>query len=114
LPSAKALRLSSEGSYIVVGGLGGIGKSLARALVKRGARHLILMSRSAGSPSPENQLFVEDLVSNGANVVLKSCDIANKIQLTKVLAECASLLPIKGIIQGAMVLRVCVVVQISN
>ncbi|KAJ5762185.1 uncharacterized protein N7511_005567 [Penicillium nucicola] len=106
LPPTKAPSLSSEGSYLIVGGLGGIGKLLARALVNRGARHLILMSRSAGSSSFENQLFVESLIAEGANVILKSCDVANKIELTKALVECASSLPpIKGVIQGAMVLR---------
>ncbi|KAJ5297715.1 hypothetical protein N7508_007964 [Penicillium antarcticum] len=106
LPSAKNLALSSEGSYLIVGGLGGIGKLLARALVNRGARHIILTSRSAGSPSVENQLFVKSLVTGGANVVLKSCDVANKTELAKAVAEWAgSLPPIKGVIQGAMVLR---------
>lgn len=77
--------------------------------MNKGARHIILMSRSAGSPSLENQLFVESLLSESVNVVLKSCDVANKSKLIEVLAECASLLPpIKGVIQGAMVLRVCV------
>ncbi|KAH6871612.1 putative polyketide synthase [Thelonectria olida] len=106
LPSSKPIELSSKGSYLIVGGLGGIGKSMAQLFVERGAKQLILMSRSAASPSVENEEFIEKLRAQGANIALKSCDVANKAHLAEVLTECAvSLPPIKGVVQSAMVLR---------
>jgi NAD(P)-dependent dehydrogenase (short-subunit alcohol dehydrogenase family) len=101
------VELSPEGSYLIVGGLGGIGKSMAQLFVERGAKQLVLMSRSAASPSAENEEFIDKLRAQGANVALKSCNVANKAHLAEVLAECAvSLPPIKGVVQSAMVLRV--------
>ncbi|RHZ73806.1 hypothetical protein CDV55_100878 [Aspergillus turcosus] len=106
LPSTKSVKLSPEASYLIVGGLGGIGKSVSNLLVERGARHLILLSRNAASPKPESEAFVRQLRMAGANVVLKSCSIADQAQLSEVIADCArSMPPIKGVIQSAMVLR---------
>ncbi|KAK6860906.1 hypothetical protein PG995_004542 [Apiospora arundinis] len=95
----RSLKMSPKGSYLIVGGLGGIGKSVAQMLVDRGARRLILMSRSAASPfCRQCRVRVE--------IELKSCDVSKKGGLAKTLTECAdSMLPIKGVIQSAMVLR---------
>ena len=37
--------LRPDSTYLITGGLGGIGRSLARGLVARGARHLVLLGR---------------------------------------------------------------------
>ncbi|KAH6645861.1 hypothetical protein BKA67DRAFT_668597 [Truncatella angustata] len=115
LPPSRPVKLSSEGSYLIVGGLGGIGKSVAQMLVDKGARYLILMSRSAASPSAENAAFLEALQSSGTVVSLKSCDVSQKNDVAQALAECAqSMPPIKGVIQSAMVLRDVLFDQMSH
>ncbi|MEK8146063.1 zinc-binding dehydrogenase [Streptomyces sp. M10(2022)] len=45
-PAADAVRMAPDGTYLVTGGLGGIGLKLAGWLVERGARHLMLVGRS--------------------------------------------------------------------
>lgn len=76
-------------------------------MIQRGARNLILLSRSAGSQNQEQESFLRELRLAGANVVVKGCDIANKWQLASALEDCKRSMPaIKGVIQGAMVLRV--------
>lgn len=44
IPNTTTLR--ADGQYIVVGGLGGLGRSIARSLVEKGAKSIILVSRS--------------------------------------------------------------------
>ncbi|RJE27111.1 polyketide synthase [Aspergillus sclerotialis] len=105
-PSVTPVSLPSDATYIVVGGLGGIGKSVSQFLVDRGARHLVLLSRSVSRLSESNETFIRTLRDRGTTVSLQSCDIADKEQLKAVLDNCARCMPpIKGVIQGAMVLR---------
>ena len=76
-------------------------------LIERGARNLIIVSRSAASPSKDQEGFLRDLGSAGAKVVVRGCNVASKVQLTEVIEDCKRHLPpIKGLIQAAMVLRV--------
>ena len=42
------LALDPKGSYLLAGGLGGLGRSVATWMVEHGARSLIFLSRSAG------------------------------------------------------------------
>ncbi len=44
------VRARADATYVVTGGLGGIGLAVARWLVERGARHLLLLGRSAPPP----------------------------------------------------------------
>lgn len=93
-------------TYVIAGGLGGIGQSIAAWLVDRGARTLLLLSRS-GAKGPEAMKFINSLQSKGARAIALACDICNESSLRKVLEEWQPQLPpIKGCIQAAMVLRV--------
>lgn len=94
--------LRSDASYVIVGGLGGIGRVLCEWMMARGARHLIIISRNA-RPGP----FVTELEQQGCEVRTLACDIAAEDQLGAALAQCTDMPPIKGVIQGAMVLKVC-------
>ncbi|KAI2689896.1 hypothetical protein CBS147355_347 [Penicillium roqueforti] len=113
-PAPKPIILSPKASYLVVGGLGGIGKSVAQMLVDRGARHLVLLSRSASTLDHSRKAFVRSLEAHGTTVTLHSCDIADKSQLMAVFADCARrMLPVKGVIQAAMVLKDCIFEQMK-
>jgi hypothetical protein len=75
-------------------------------MVERGARHLILLSRS-GPRNPESFALLDELAAQGAHVEAPACDIGDDAILSKVLAECSDRFPeIGGCIQGTMVLRV--------
>jgi NAD(P)-dependent dehydrogenase (short-subunit alcohol dehydrogenase family) len=52
-------RLKPEAYYLIAGGLDGIGRSIARWLVDRGARHLILLSRSGPKQAATQKLLLE-------------------------------------------------------
>ncbi|MCJ1354257.1 MAG: hypothetical protein MMC33_004244 [Icmadophila ericetorum] len=103
-PTAS-LELSPHASYLLVGGFGGIGRSLAHLLVRLGARYLCFISRS-GDKSTEAQMLVRDLRTHGIEIKVYCCDIANKDNLTETFADyTASMPPCKGVFQCAMALR---------
>lgn len=99
-------RLRADASYVIGGGLGGLGRSLAGWIADRGARNLILLSRS-GRVTDEVTETLSLLRAKGCNVHICKCDVSQRAELRKVLDECASTMPpIKGVIQGAMTLDV--------
>ena len=104
-PSPPA-RLRPDASYLLVGGVGGLGRSMAHWMVDHGARNLILLSRSAGNLD-KTGAFVAELREAGCRVLPLSCDVSIAEDLTKALRTCEQrgLPPVRGIIQGAMVLQ---------
>ncbi|THY89629.1 polyketide synthase [Aureobasidium pullulans] len=114
-------RLRPDASYLVVGGVGGIGRSIACWLFAHGARNLILLSRSAGdldSASNKHSAeagFVNELREAGCRVKPVSCDISLACSLAIALKTCvdAGLPPVRGVIQGAMLLRDAVFEQMT-
>ncbi|KAJ5788188.1 hypothetical protein N7457_003178 [Penicillium paradoxum] len=92
-------------SYVLAGGYGGLGRSLARWMASRGAKNLIFLSRSSTS-SPEKLELAADLNKLGCKVHSLTCDVADASTLKRLSEEAFSQLPpIKGCIQGSMVLR---------
>jgi amino acid adenylation domain-containing protein len=78
-PSSSASQLSplnSESTYLLPGGLGGIGLALARWLATNGARHLLMVSRS--NPSEKAQQALLTLKNDGVKVTLVQADVGNK------------------------------------
>jgi NADPH:quinone reductase-like Zn-dependent oxidoreductase len=98
--------LSPNASYLIAGGFGGLGRSAARWMVSKGARNLILLSRS-GPTSASAQLLVSELQDAGVRVVARACDVASEKELSAVLSkDTEDMPPIRGCIQGTMALRV--------
>ncbi|KAH7412216.1 polyketide synthase module [Phaeosphaeria sp. MPI-PUGE-AT-0046c] len=114
-------QLRPDATYLVVGGVGGIGRSIAHWLVDHGARNLILLSRSAGDLDLEkNQhtdgaLFVQELRNMGCRVMPVSCDVSLASELAIALRTCedAGLPPVRGVVQGAMLLRDAIFEQMT-
>ncbi|MYQ50108.1 MULTISPECIES: type I polyketide synthase [unclassified Streptomyces] len=65
-----------EGTVLITGGTGGIGAQIARWLARRGAGHLVLVSRR-GADAPGAPELSEELAALGARVTLASCDVAD-------------------------------------
>ncbi|PGH05127.1 hypothetical protein AJ79_06875 [Helicocarpus griseus UAMH5409] len=97
--------LSPEASYIVVGGTGGLGRNITSWLAEKGARHIIVISRSGGSDERVKKM-VNDLGTNGVTVVVCQCDTSKKEEVEAKLATILPQMPaVRGVIYGAMVLR---------
>lgn len=70
------------------------------------AKSIILISRSGMDASGAAE-SVEALGRSGAVITVRKCDVADKTALSAVLHDCSqSLPPIRGVVQGAMVLKV--------
>ncbi|KAJ5621531.1 hypothetical protein N7528_006314 [Penicillium herquei] len=114
LPRQVTPKLKPDASYLLVGGVGGLGKSLTNWMVNHGARNIILLSRRAGKH--DSGTFVTQLREAGANVAAISCDVSNREDLAKALLTCekdSKFPPIRGVIQGAMVLQDSILEQMS-
>ncbi|MDC0707025.1 SDR family NAD(P)-dependent oxidoreductase [Stigmatella sp. ncwal1] len=102
-PAVRALPLEGEATYLIVGGLGGIGLELARWMVERGARHLVLMGRSA--PGPRAQETLAALKEAGAEISVAMGNVAEREDLARVLGEIrAAMPPLRGVMHAAGVL----------
>ena len=101
------IKLRPDASYLIVGGLSGIGAAFAKWMVSTWeAKYLILLSRSGLMAKGTTEL-VKDLEQAGATIKVEACDVSNPGQLENTLKGCSrSLPPIRGVMQGAMVLQV--------
>ena len=106
LDTYSSYSLDSNGTYLIAGGLGGIGRIVARWMVGHGARNFILLSRSG--PKHETAIaLLEEFKAKGVKVEAPACDIIDAGSLRAVVDRCAvSLPPIRGCVQASMVLRV--------
>ncbi|ORY08585.1 hypothetical protein BCR34DRAFT_603445 [Clohesyomyces aquaticus] len=98
-------RFDSEASYLLAGGLGGIGRSIAEWMVGLGVRNLILLSRSGGE-SESARPFLDKLRVKGVNIFSPSCDVGD-VEAVKTTLDIASktMPPIKGCVQACLVLK---------
>ncbi|EME79084.1 uncharacterized protein MYCFIDRAFT_166988 [Pseudocercospora fijiensis CIRAD86] len=97
------LRFDPQAAYLLIGGLGGLGRAVASWMVEHGARHLIFMSRSAGQAQSDKDFIaeLESIPGCAAQVVRGSVADYDAVQQAMEQAT----LPIKGILQMSMVLR---------
>ena len=100
----RPLRLEGNATYLLVGGFGGLGRSLANLLADAGATSICFISRS-GPQSDVAQRLISDLETRHIRVTAYACDIADRDQLASLLRESGELPPIKGVFQCAMVLQ---------
>ncbi|KAH8799173.1 hypothetical protein F5884DRAFT_905619 [Xylogone sp. PMI_703] len=103
-PRATPHRFEADATYVLSGGFGGLGRSIARWMVSRGARNLVFMSRSGATRKPAEKL-VRELESRGCRVIAEPCDVSSEESMRKLLNSCKALPPIKGCIQAAMQLK---------
>ena len=98
MPSHAELKLSDTASYLVTGGLGGIGLQVATWLVQHGAKHLVLINRHATRPHP----MLDALFEMGARVEVAAVDVSDGDQLASLFAHLsASAYPVRGIFHCA-------------
>jgi len=105
MPTSRPL-LCDNYSYLLVGCLGGPGRAISLFLPEQGARNFIFVPRS-GLAKQEVKEQVLKLEDKDARVIVGECDVGNIGQLDGFLKRCYDEMPpIRGVIQGAMVLKV--------
>ncbi|KAI1073697.1 hypothetical protein F5B20DRAFT_586970 [Whalleya microplaca] len=106
VPSPEpAANFNTNASYVIAGGLGGIGRSLAAWFGRRGGKYLILLSRS-GPTSEAAKNLIKELTAGGVTVATPRCDVSNTQSLKEAINGATKTMPpIKGCIQASMVLK---------
>ncbi|MBD2095654.1 SDR family NAD(P)-dependent oxidoreductase [Trichocoleus sp. FACHB-591] len=82
-PSTPQIQLQPGGVYLITGGLGGIGLSLARYLAELVQAKLVLVSRSGQAESQTLQA----LEALGAEVLVVQADVTNREQMRDAIAQ---------------------------
>ena len=105
LPCTPAIPKPSfrdDRSYLLVGGMGGLGRAIAMWMVTYGAKHIIFLSRSAGK-GEDDPAFTEELELMGCKAQTFSGDVSDEALVNRVVATAH--MPIAGVMQMAMILR---------
>ncbi|MEU7564041.1 non-ribosomal peptide synthetase/type I polyketide synthase [Streptomyces eurythermus] len=99
LPRPLPLRLRADGAYLVTGAFGALGRHLCRRLVARGARRLVIVSRTPlpdrdqwrtidpASAAGDRVRFLKELEELGALPILATLDTSDETSLTAWLAD---------------------------
>ena len=102
VPPTQAKVFRTDGSYIVTGGVGGLGLFLAAAMASAGCGRIILTSRS--EPNAQSQKTIDRLRANGADVVVECGNIADPQTAGRLVAAAtATGLPLRGVLHAAAV-----------
>ncbi|MER7751970.1 amino acid adenylation domain-containing protein [Kitasatospora sp. NPDC097643] len=105
------MSLRPDGGYLVTGAFGALGRLLCRTLVRRGARRLVLLGRTAvpgreqwartdpDSPAGRRIAFLRELEGLGAEARVAPVDVTDEATLTAWLADYRQrqLPPIRGV-----------------
>ncbi|RAL04853.1 type I polyketide synthase [Aspergillus ibericus CBS 121593] len=103
-PPVPPIRFVEAATYVIVGGMGGIGQYIAFWMADHGARHFLFLSRQ-GADHPQASDVFAALSAKGAQATAYRCDISDEEQVRKAFRRCSSELPpVKGILQAAMLL----------
>ncbi|EEU47356.1 uncharacterized protein NECHADRAFT_91827 [Fusarium vanettenii 77-13-4] len=104
----KSLReaLCSKSTYLLVGGLGGLGRSICELLIANGAENIAFLSRS-GTSSEASRVFIKDLDDKGIYAQVYEVDICDAEALERVIEHgvLEDMPPIKGVFQCAAVIK---------
>lgn len=104
LPPRPEIQLNPDGTYFLVGCLGGLGRSLTSWMLSKGALRFAFLSRS-GADAPSAARLVGDLKSTGAHIDIFRGDVSNLTDVEEAVASIPSAHPVSGVIHAAMVLR---------
>lgn len=96
-PQDKGIAIDQQAAYLVTGGTSGFGLATAEWLAARGARHLVLVSRSGTGDAAR----IAALRVQGIRVDLRACDVTDEAAVKALIAEFA--VRLKGIIHAAAV-----------
>lgn len=106
--------IKDDASYLITGGWSGLGLSIAEWFVEKGAKNLILMSRS-GAKNDDAKEAWDRMRKAGANVMEAKCDVGNYDQVKNIIDEAnRNMPPIKGIIHSAMVLDDAIIPDMTH
>ncbi|KAK7211022.1 hypothetical protein V2G26_018200 [Clonostachys chloroleuca] len=97
-------KFNRNATYLISGGLGGLGRAIIRWMVSKGAKSFIVPSRS-GLVSSVASAFVNEVTESGVTITTPTCDVSSAESLSQVLEECSGMPPVRGCFNASMVLN---------
>ncbi|MEO5826653.1 MAG: SDR family NAD(P)-dependent oxidoreductase [Gemmatimonadales bacterium] len=92
--------LPADATYLITGGLGGLGLAVAGWLIERGAKHLALVGRTPATGA--SRQAATQLAATGAQVLYVTADVSRPDELAGALDHVrASMPPLRGVIHAA-------------
>lgn len=113
---ASGGNVAVNGTVVITGGLGGLGRRVAERMINRGAKALVLLSRS-GAATDEAKAFVKRLEDTGVTVKTPALDITAGETATYLKAMddvLADLPPVCGVVHAAGVLADAAFANLTN
>ena len=99
----STLAFHTNGTYLITGGMRGLGFKTAEWMVSRGAKHLVLLGRSEPSASVMNT--IGQIRKQGVEVIIAKADISDPVHLKKIFDKIVKEMPsLRGVIHAAGVL----------
>ena len=100
-PPTRAGVLRPESSYLITGGLVGLGLAVADWMVEQGARHLVLLGRRA--PAADAIAAMDRMSGRGARILSLQCDVGVEADVAtiKTAMHSASFPPLAGVVHAA-------------
>ena len=100
----KGVQMFTKGAnYVVVGGLGGLGRFICQWMIENGARQITVVSRS-GAGTQEAKDAISAMSACGASIQYIKTDGCDRKAISEILCKLRSEFPVKGVINLAMVL----------
>ena len=101
-----------DATYLVTGGLGMLGRSVAKWLISKGAKQLILTGRNA-KPDAAKELFSAEEV-DGASIEVVACDISRHDDVRRLMRTISKKFPpLKGVVHSVGVLDDGILAQLD-
>jgi phthiocerol/phenolphthiocerol synthesis type-I polyketide synthase C len=92
--------IAADATYLVTGGLSGLGFAVLQWLVERGAKHVAILGRSA--PSETVRARIDEMRAAGVQVEVVSADVSDALQVDSAFAHIERTLPaMRGVIHCA-------------
>lgn len=102
----------AHATYLITGGTGGLGKALIKYLTRRGAKHLVITSRSE---CPEDiKILIKHEKQNQAFITHYKVDASHYQHMEQLIADIQSIRPLKGVFHLAGLVRDGLIVNLND
>ncbi|PHH91148.1 hypothetical protein CDD83_1525 [Cordyceps sp. RAO-2017] len=101
--SVSPAHFDPEARYILVGGLSGLGRTIVRWMCDRGARDLVVWSRSgADRLDPEAVALIDELAAQGVRIQPVTCDVSQREQVVRAVQDANADRIVRGVLHFAV------------
>jgi thioester reductase-like protein len=111
----KTPMFNERSTYIITGGLGGIGMEVAKWMASSGAQHIVLVGRS--EPKEVAQQAISQMRSQGKNIIVENIDVGDfemcQELIHRISTRDSGLPPIRGVMHAAGCLSDAIIVNQS-